>query len=339
LPILSNILVEATDNNLTFIATDLDVGIVSISPIKPSITGSITIPAKKFHDIIKELPEGKDISITVKKNNIVHIECDKNNFKITGLPKDEFPQPPEFKNKDYITIPQKTLKKMLAMTSFAVSHDETRYVLNGVLFTVKPTLIRLIATDGRRLAVAEEKMELPKTLEQKIIVPTKAVTELYKILKEDGDVRIVFGQNQIFFDTGATKLISRLIEGDFPNYEQVIPKEIKDKLVVPKERILSAVRRVALFTNPDSAAVKLELSRDKMVLSKSAPYLGEARVEIDVDYKGKDLSIGFNPDYLIDLLKNADVENVNFEISDPEKPGVVRIGDNYVYVVLPMQLG
>ncbi len=337
LPILSNILIETQDDNIVFTATDLDIGIISTIPVKSQITGSITIPAKKFFDIIKELPES-EVLISVKKNNLVHIECQTCAFKIMGLPKDEFPQIPEFKNKDSIVIPQKELKKMLSRTIFAMSRDETRYILNGVLFIIKPAYIRLVATDGRRLAVAEHKIQLPKTQERKFIVPTKTVNELVRLLSDAGEVKMSFGENQVAFDIGATKVVSRLIEGDFPNYEQVIPKESKDKLRASKNGLMSALKRVALFTNQDSMAVKMEFGKDKIVLSKSTPYIGEVREDVGVEYKGKDISIGFNPDYLIDVLKTIDEESINMEIQDSEKPGVIRIGDEYVYVVLPMQI-
>lgn len=339
LPILSNILIEASDDNLVLTTTDLDIGIVSTIPVKPSIAGAITIPAKKFSDIIKELPDGETISVSVKKNNLVTIDCEKSSFKIMGLPKEEFPQLPEFKDKDSITLQQKKLKKMLRLTGFAISHDETRYVLNGILLVIKPSLIRMVATDGRRLAMVEDKMQLPKTLERKLIVPTKTIAELDRSLGDDGDVKIFFSDNQVFFDMGTTRIVSRLIEGEFPNYEQVIPKEAKDKVVISRERLLPAIRRVALFTNPESMAVRIDVARDKIVLSKSAPYLGEARVELDADYKGKEMAVGFNPDYLIDLLKNMDQETVSLELVDPDKPGVIRLGSEYVYVVLPMQIG
>lgn len=339
LPILSNILIEATDDNIVLTTTDLDIGVTTKIPIKPQIVGAITIPAKKFSDIIKELPDNEMISVSVKKNNLVNIECEKSIFKIMGLPKEEFPQLPDLKDKDFVVVEQKKLKKMLRLTSFAISHDESRYVLNGVLFVIKPTYIRLVATDGRRLAAIDEKAQLPKTLERKVIVPTKTVDELDRILQEEGDVKISFADTQTFFDVGPTRIVSRLIEGEFPNYEQVIPKEAKDKLLVPRDKFLAAVKRVALFTNQDSIAIKIDVSKDKMVISKSAPYLGEARVEVDVDYKGKEMSVGFNPDYLIDLLKNIDQETIGFELTDPEKPGAVRIGSEYTYVVLPMQIG
>lgn len=337
LPILSNILIEAGKDNILLTTTDLDMGITSIIPVKPSTEGAITIPAKKFIDIIKELPDG-DISISVKKNNMAHIDCPGCAFKVMGLPKDEFPQLPDFKDKDFITMQRGRLKKMLTMTSFAISRDETRYVLNGVLFIVKPSYIRIVATDGRRLAMVEEKTQLPKTHERKVIIPAKTITELNKLLGEEGEVKIYFGNNQIMFDMTTTKVVSRLIEGEFPNYEQVIPKEAKDRVGVGRSLLLAATKRAALFTNPDSLAVKIELAKDKMVLSKSTPYIGEAREEMTAAYGGKDLAIGFNPDYLIDALKNMDEETVNLEVTDPEKPGVIRIGAEYVYVVLPMQL-
>lgn len=337
LPILSNILIETGKDTISLTTTDLDIGITSTIPVKPSNEGAITIPAKKFFDIIKELPDG-GISVSVKKNNIVHIECSNCQFKIMGLPKDEFPQLPDFKDKDSITLQRGRLKKMLTMTSFAISRDETRYVLNGILFVIKPSYIRIVATDGRRLAMFEEKAQLPKTQERKVIIPAKTINELNKLLGEEGDVKICFGNNQIAFDMGQTKVVSRLIEGEFPNYEQVIPKEVKERLAVPRINFLAATKRASLFTNPDSLAVKIELLKDKMVLSKSAPYIGEAREEMAIDYKGKEMSIGFNPDYLIDVLKNISEETVNFEISDAEKPGVIRIGNEYIYVVLPMQL-
>jgi len=337
LPILANILMEISKDNLALTATDLDIGITSNIQVKAGTEGAITVPAKKFFDIIKELPIG-DISISVKKNNLVHIECPSCLFKIMGLPKDEFPQLPDFKDKDSIILQRSRLKKMITMTSFAISHDETRYVLNGVLFIIRPAYIRMVATDGRRLAMAEEKIQAPKTQERKVIIPAKAIAELGKLLGDEGEVKICFGNNQALFDMGATKVVSRLIEGEFPNYEQVVPKEVKDKVGIPRPSFLAATKRAALFTNPDSLAVKIELSKDKMVLSKSAPYIGEAREEVIVDYKGKDVSIGFNPDYLTDVLKNVSEEIVNFEIADPEKPGVIRIGSEYVYVVLPMQL-
>lgn len=336
-PILAHILIEATNDNIVLTATDFNVGIITSISVKPALVGAITVPAKKLMEIIRELPDGEIVSVSVKKNNIVNIECGKSNFKIMGLSEDEFSKPPEFKDKNYVTMKQPRLKTMLRRTSFATGRDEIRHVLNGILFSLKPSGLRLVATDGRCLAMTEEKMQLPKTLEGKFILPSKAVGELDRILADDGDVKMLVMEKQVMFDAGATKLVSRLIEGDFPNYERVIPEETKEKIVVSRQALLAAIKRVALFTSPDSMFVKVDAAKDKMVLSKSDPHTGEARVEIEAQYKGKELSIGFNPDYLISLLKNVDQETIALELVDAEKPGVVRIADEYVYVVMPRQ--
>ena len=337
-PILSHILVEADGESTVLTATDFNVCVMNTLPIKPAIGGAITIPAKRLAEIIRELPDGETISLSVKKNNLVNIECEKSAFKIMGLPEDEFSKPPEFKDKNHILLQQKKLKLMLRRTSFAIGHDEIRHTLNGILFVVKPNGMRMVATDGRCLAMIEEKMQLPKTIETKFILPAKAVDELDRILADtDDEVRLFLAEKQVMFDTGAKKLVSRLIEGDFPNYERVVPAEAKEKVVVPRAALLPAIKRVALFTSQDSMFIKIDVSRDKMTLSKSDPHSGEARVELGAQYKGKELSVCFNPDYLISLLKNIDEESVSLELVDPEKPGVVRIGNEYVYVVMPRQ--
>jgi len=338
LPILSNLLIEAQNDQIKVIGTDLDIGISS--NIKASIVtpGSITVPAKKFSDIIREFKEG-EIEITAKKNNIVTIESENTIFKIMGLPKEEFPKLPEFPENQSIKIQQKTLKKMLNMTSFAMSRDETRYILNGVLFLIKDNNITLVATDGRRLSMIKKELKTPKALATKFIVPTKTISELAKTLEDSPDeIKIVYTQNQILFDLGQTIIVSRLIEGEYPNYEQVIPKTAKDKLTVDREGLLLATKRASLLTTQDSLAVRLDVYKDKVVVSKSTPDIGESKEELKAQYTGSQISVGFNPSYLIDVLKNINIETIAIELLGPDKPGVMRLGDEYVYVVLPMQL-
>lgn len=337
LPILSNILLETAKDGLSVVGTDLDIGIISTVPVNITTPGSITVPAKRFVDIIKELPDA-NISISIKKNNMVHITCENAQFKIMGIPKDEFPKLPEFKDKDTIKLSQSLFKSMLNMTAFAMSRDETRYILNGVYMVIKKNFLRMVATDGRRLALIEREIELEKSIEKNLIIPAKAIQELIRNLKDEGDIRIAFGGNQVMFDLGDPVIISRLIEGEFPNYEQVIPKEAKDKVVVDRAGLLLATKRVGLLTTQDSQAVKLDIEKDKMVISKNSPDIGEATEEIAVNYSGSPLSIGFNPNYIIDVLKNLNEQTVGFELQDPEKPGVIRTKEKYVYVVLPMQL-
>ena len=341
LPILSNILVETNKEGIRLTATDLDIGIINDIPLRVEVEGAVTIPAKKFFDIIKEIPQDKQITISAKKNNIINIECENLFFKLIGLPKEEFPKLPEFKDRESIIIPQPLLKKMLAMTSFAMSFDQTRYVLNGSLFVIGPKTIRVVATDGRRMSMVEGALQLPKDFEKnpkQIIVPAKAISELLKTLGTEGDAKIIISENQALFNLGSTTIISRLIEGEFPKYEQVIPKESKDKLRVSRESLLLAVKRASILTSQESQAIKLEIFKDKLVISKVTPELGESREELPVSYNGPGLVIGFNPGYLLDVLKNMDKPDIALELSSPEKPGVIRTDDGYVYVVLPMQI-
>lgn len=337
LPILSHILLESFSDGLRIIATDLDVGISCVIPVNIIEQGAITVPAKRFYEIIKELPFN-DITITVKKNNFVIIESESCLFKIMGLPKDEFPKLPEFKDKEVIKIHQDVLQEMLKLTAFAVSNDETRYVLNGILFKINKNNLTLVATDGKRLAIAEKKIQKDSEKEISIIIPIKTIHELTRNLKNEGDVSLLLGENQIMFDINGIIIISRLIEGEFPDYRQVIPPVSENKLAIERELFLLAVKRAALLSTPDYQAVKLELFKNKLVISKSTPDIGESREEILVEYKGKEIVIGFNPGYVVDVLKNLHPALIELELSDSEKPGVIRMS-GYTYIVLPMRLG
>lgn len=337
LPILSNFLMETQKGKIHMAATDLDVGISLSLPVEIAEEGSITIPAKRFFDIVRDLPEGQ-IDITVRKNNSISIETQKCFFKLMGLPKEEFPKLPKLHEKESITLDQQLLKNMLALTHFAVSREETRYILNGVLFVAKGKSIKLVATDGRRLALIEKALELPGDFKKEVIVPVKAIQELIRNLQDEGEVKIAFGENQISFQFDNTVLVSRLIEGQFPNYEQVIPKEGKDKIRIDREKFLGAAKRVSILTSPDSQSIKIDLFKDKLIFSKNSPDMGEAREEIDIEHKGQEFSVGFNPQYLIEALKNLKDQDISLELTGPESPGVIRAEGNYVYIVLPMQL-
>lgn len=337
LPVLANFLMETQKDKIYLAATDLDMGISLILPVEILEEGSITIPAKKFADIIRDIPDG-DVQITAKKNHSISIESQKCFFRLMGLPKEEFPKLPRLMEKERVTLSQSTLKTMLNLTSFAVSSDETRYILSGVLLVIKDNKLRVVATDGRRLAMMERVLETPCDFVKEVIVPLKAIQELIRNLKDTGEVTIIFGKNQISFQIEDVTIISRLVEGQFPDYEKILPaEESKCKIVIDREKFLWAVKRVALVTSPNSQSIKIDLLKDKMVFSKNCPETGEAREEIDVAYQGEEFSIGFNPQYLIDVLKSLTQETVGFELTVPEKPGVIRGEDNYIYIVLPMQ--
>ena len=338
LPILSNILLETQKKSLYLAGTDLDVGIATSIEAEIEEEGAITLPAKRLGDVIKELPE-EECVLSTKKNNMVTLECGKCFFRLPGLSKDDFPKFPIFENEPKFILPQEVLKTMLRMTSFAMSHDETRYVLNGILFEVNEKSLVLVATDGRRLAYIEKALETGRREPYAMIIPTKTIHELNRLLQEAGEVKLIKKENQVLFDLGETSILSRLIDGEFPNYEQVIPKETRDeKIRVNREQFLQATRRASLLTSQESQSIKLDLLKDKVVVSKISAEAGEAREEVEAEYKGKELTIGFNPNYIIDGLKNISEPDIAFELEGPEKPGVIRTKDHYIYIVLPMQI-
>jgi len=339
LPILSNVLIEAEKGIVKMTATDLDIGISFSTEATIETEGAITVPARKFFDIVKALPDGSPISVSMKKSNYVTIKSAKAQFRIIGLPKEEFPNLPVFKDQDSVSIEQKVLREMITLTDFAISRDDTRYVLNGTLLIVKEDTIILVATDGRRLATIEKKLGKKTLVDRAVIVPTKTTQEIKRVLGEEGDVQVKFSENQIMFEFPSSLVISRLIEGDYPSYKKVIPERAGSEVTVGRDDFLNATRRASIFTEQDSMAIKFSIKKKKMVIEKETPYIGKVTEEIEVDFTGKeDIDIGFNPRYLIDVLKNLEEDEIIFEVSDPTKPGVIRRGSEYTYVVLPMQL-
>lgn len=336
LPILSNILLENQHNKLRLNATDLDIGISCEIPVETMLEGAITIPAKRFSDIIKELPSG-EILIHSKKNNQIDIEGKNCRFKLNGLPKDEYPKFPEFKDKEVVIIGQQTLKEMLKLTAFAVSHEEARYVLNGVLFEINHDKIRIVATDGRRLAKIEKSLSKPTKKEISVIIPIKAINEIVRNLSDEGELSFIPGVNQVLFDIDGVLIATRIIEGDYPNYKQVIPSPAENRIKINSKILHSSIRRANLLSTPDFQAVKFEIFQNKMVISKTTPDVGESREEIPVQYEGNEMVVGFNPQFLLDFLKNINEESIDMELLGADKPAVMRMND-YLYLALPMRI-
>lgn len=337
LPILSHVLIEAKKESLTLTGTDLEIGINTTLPAQVQEEGATTIPAKRFMDLIKELPN-TTLQLTTKKNQQLSVECERGIFKIVGLPKEEFPRLPHNEQQEGIVIDQSLLQAMLHVTSFAVSRDETRYALTGILFSSKGGSLRLVATDGRRLALVEKEAMTAPPKEHNVIVPFKAVEELHRLLGQAPTATITIKENQISFDLGGTHIISHLIDGKFPNYEQVMPPESPQKLRISRESFLLAAKRVNLWTTQDSPSIRLDLKPQHLILSKQTPEVGEAHEEVEAQYGGPEFSIGFNPGYLVDVLKVLPEGEVEFELPGPDRPGVIRTRDHYLYIVLPMQL-
>lgn len=344
LPVLANILLETQKDNLKLAATDLEVGIKTEIPVEIIKEGSITIPAKMLFDIVRELP-AQDIQIEVTPEYKVILSCGKIVFKIMGLPKDEFPIIPDFKEENAFDISTTILKNMVQKTIFAISNDETRYVLTGVLLQTSNNAIEMVATDGRRLAYINGG-KTGKSIKNKldVVIPSKALREINRLIgeKEDGKnmVKIELTENQISYKFGSTILVSRLIEGKFPNYKQVIPKEHSTELVLDTAKFLSAIKRVSLLAPEKAESIKLELANNKAIISSMAQGLGEAQEEMEIEYKGNKFEAAYNPKYLIDVLKNITTANIIIELSNPMSPGVIRpqSDEEYLYVIMPMRL-
>src|SRR5678809_1778822 len=298
LPILSNVLLQADKDEIHLTTTDLDVGVRGSCEAHVDKTGATTLPARRLFTIIRELP-ATEISFDIDGKNAASIRSGQSFFKILGLPEEEFPPLPKFDGAKVITIKQKDLRDGLRKTSYAISTDETRYVLNGVLFSFKDNKLTLVATDGRRLAMAEIELEFPRSHEADIIIPTKAVTELQRLLTDDGDVKVSMSNGQIAFDLNKTLLVSKLIEGNYPNYRQVIPGEAKERVKLERETFLNSLRRVSLLASDKSHSIKLNFSKNNIDITATTPEVGEAKESLAVAYKGRDFSIAFNPEFLM----------------------------------------
>jgi DNA polymerase III subunit beta len=336
LPILSNVLIQASDGGIALSTTDLDTGIRTRAEAHVDKPGGITLPARKLFSIVRELPT-TDILLEADAKNNTTIKAGKSFFRIMGLSAEEFPPFPKTDSAKSFKLPQGALRDMLRQVSYAMSTDESRYVLNGVLMSFKDAKMILVATDGRRLALVHHEMDYPKANEAEAILPGKAVNELLRILGDQGDVEISLGENQAAFTLGTTFLVSKLIEGNYPNYKQVIPQETKERLVLEREPFLSTVKRVALLSSEKSNSIRMTLKNNEVEISANSPDVGEARESLPVQYKGKEFSIAFNPEYLGDPLRALSSPEVFIDFTDELSPGVVRYNGPFLYVIMPMR--
>jgi DNA polymerase-3 subunit beta len=337
LPILSNVLLQTNGSEVRLTTTDLDVGVRGSFEAQIEKEGATTLPARRLFTIIRELPSS-EIQFDVDGKNAASIRSGQSFFKILGLPEEEFPPLPKFDDSKVVTIRQKDLRDGLRKTSYAISTDETRYVLNGVLFSFKDNKLTLVATDGRRLAMLDIDLEFPRSHEADIIVPTKAVTELQRLLTDDGDVRVSVGGSQIAFDLNNSLLVSKLIEGNYPNYRQVIPGEMKERVTLERETFLNSLRRVSLLASDKSNSIKLNFSKNNIDITANTPEVGEAKESLPVAYKGREFSIAFNPEFLMAPLRNLAEDEIFLDLIDEMSPGVIKIQSPFLYVLMPMRI-
>jgi DNA polymerase-3 subunit beta len=341
LPVLSNVLLKAEGNRLTLTGTDLDLTVTTEVEAEVAKPGAVTLPAKRLAGIVRELG-APALELEVDEKSTAKIVAGSAYFRVNGLPDEEFPPQLKFKESRSATLTQEALGNMLALTTYAVSEDTARFVLNGILFTLKEGEATLVATDGRRLAIASQEAELPKSAEGSCIVPDKAVKELARMLGKEGDVELRFTENQAHFRIESkeglvSSITSKLIDGSYPNYKEIIPKETKHRVALAREEILAAVRRAELMTTEKSNSVKLEFTKNQLVVSANSAEVGEAKETVPVKFKGE-VALAFNPQYFMDPLKALSCEEVFLELSDELSPGVIKINGPFLYVLMPMRL-
>ena len=342
LPILSNVLLRAEGDRLELTATDLDVTISATVEASVKEPGATTLPVKKLFGIVRELTNS-EIELSVNDKNVTSLRCGPSFFKIRGLGPEEFPPPPNFKDDKKVTLPQEKVRSMLRKTSYAISTDESRYVLNGIFINLSDHKLTMVATDGRRLAMADEEVDISESSEGQFIVPSKAVNELNRLLTDKGEVEIRYTENQAAFGLHDEQgqrvaLTTKLIEGNYPNYRQVIPGETKERIPLSREEFMHALRRVEIMTSDKQNSVKFALSKNCLAITANSPDVGEAQETMAINYKGKEMAIAFNPGYLIDPLNNLSNDEVFLELIDELSPGVLKINGPFLYVVMPMRL-
>jgi DNA polymerase-3 subunit beta len=344
IPILANVLMEAKGEEVRFLATDLEVGLRSRCTASVAKSGALTLPAKKFYEIIKSLPE-TDIRIAEDKGG-VKVAADRFDSRMQTLPREDFPTLPEAGGSVSATLPRAAIREMVAKTQFAITGEDTRYFLNGALFVLRPDSMSLVATDGHRLAlvnVPRDGKAGTEAEEVRAILPKKTLGELGRLLADgDEDIRYERGENHLFFDVGGRMLISRMIDGQFPAYERVIPKGNDKHIEFERDRLTNAVKRVALLSNERSRAVKFQIEQGKVDVTSSSPELGEAHEMLPVDYSGAAMQICFNAQYVLDFLAAVSTDVVSLDLKDEVSQAVVKPvgaeGYDYTYVIMPMRV-
>jgi DNA polymerase III subunit beta len=344
IPILANVLMEAKGDQVSFLATDLEVGLRSKCTAAVSKGGSLTLPAKKFYEIVKSLPE-TDIRIAEDKGG-VKVAADRFDSRMQTLPREDFPTLPEAGAAPTATLSRVALKEMVAKTQFAITGEDTRFFLNGALFVLRPDSMSLVATDGHRLALVTTSRESggkKDESEVRAILPKKTLGELARLLVEgEEDIRYERGENHLFFDVGGRLLISRMIDGQFPAYERVIPKGNDKHIEFERDRLTNAVKRVALLSNERSRAVKFQIDSGKVDVTSSSPDLGEAKETLPVEYTGGSMQICFNAQYVLDFLSAVSTDVVSLELKDEVSQAVMKPvgaeGYDYTYVIMPMRV-
>ena len=347
MPILSNVLIEASDGHISLTTTNLDLGIRCRIKAEVEEPGGITLPVRKLATIVRELPQS-DIFIETGNNNQAKITSGGSLFRIMGISIEEFPPLPTFENRHVFELSQEDIVGMLKSVSYGQSTDENRYILNGVYFSFADEKLTLVATDGRRLALTALETEISEDNTGSLILPAKTVAELERLLGKGEKVKIAFNDRQVAFeiaidadDSGLVDelyLVSKIVEGKYPNYRQVIPKETEHRVKVERELMLECVHRAALLTSDKSNSVRLKVSKNLLEISGSSSEYGESHESMAIAYDGPEVQVAFNPQFLMEPLKALTKDEVFFEFKDEMSPGLFKTLDNFICVIMPLRL-
>lgn len=348
IPILSNVLLKAADGRLQIAATDLDVTILSSCAARITTPGGVTIEAKRFFDVVRSLPDD-DVHMVMEENNSMQIESGTAKFRLLGLPAEDYPTLPSVNMNEGYAIALDELKTMVGKVKFAITHEETRFQLNGALLKVQPGKLEMVATDGHRMALINFPQAgggKKKGSELTILVPRKALDEILRLEGGDGGtVRFGVSDNQLFFEAGDRRLLARMIDVNFPNYMEVISRDNDRRVMVDRERLLSTIRRISLVANERTRAVRFDFSPGKLTVSSTNPELGDARETLPIDYAGNPFFVGLNAAYVTDFLSAVDTPTVSLDLKDENSqcigrpaPAADDLAYDYLYVVMPMRL-
>lgn len=347
MPILSNVLIEAEKDQISLTTTNLDLGIRCKIKADVKETGSVTLPVKRLATIVRELPN-VDVTFDAAPNHQVKLASGGSNFRIMGIGKEEFPPLPEFGEEKSFTLEQAELTTMLKSVAYAQSTDETRYILNGVYFNFKDGKLSLVATDGRRLALVSKEMDVPIESAGAIILPAKTVSELTRLLDKGEKLKVNFNDRRAAFQISTDKdnsglvdsvyLYSKVVEGNYPNYQQVVPKETHQRIKLERELFLQCVHRAALVCSEKSNSVKIKLTSNLLEITAQSPDFGEAHESMAIGYSGPELQVAFNPTFVMDPLRALSKDEIFFELKDDVSPGVFKTLDSFLCVIMPVRL-
>jgi DNA polymerase-3 subunit beta len=342
IPILANVLIDATKDAVSLLATDLDVGLRSRCEAAVGKPGTLTLPAKKLFEIISALPETEIRIDEDKGGKSVTIAADRFESRMQTLPASEFPTPPQDGGAPQATLPGAAVKRMISHTRFAITSEDTRYFLNGAQLVLRPDTMSMVATDGHRLAFISVHESPGASAPSEVLLPRKTLNEVARLIDGGDPVEFSQGENHLFFKVGSRLLISRKIDANFPAYERVIPKANDKRIEFDRDRLAAAVRRVRLLSNERSKAVKFVVGKDQVEITSSTPEVGEAHEVLPVDYSGAALQICFNADYVDNFLSVVETEQVLLEFKDEMSQAVVKPigaeGYDYTYVIMPMRI-